>query len=318
VSIAKRRIPLGLVLGTVLLLLLTGCGSMSKKAREAPPQPPAAVPASQEAQREDSPALPSGTQGDVAPGKRSGRYYLDDGPGDNPPRDLDQLADAVPRPETPHPYANQPYIAFGARYVPTAAGKNYKARGIASWYGKRFHGKPTASGEPYDMYQMTAAHPTLPIPSYVRVTNLANKRRVIVRINDRGPFLESRVIDLSYAAAYKLGYAAQGSAEVEVEALSSSAAQALAPAVLEENAAAASAAPGIYLQLGAFGAQSSAESFRDRMARELTWLGASLQVWAEGGLFRVRAGPYRSTALARSAAARIERATSLAPVVLGP
>ncbi len=100
-----------------------------------------------------------------------------------------------------------------------AAVQPFRQRGTASWYGKRFHGKKTASGEPYDMYAMSAAHPTLPIPSYARVTNLANGRSVIVRVNDRGPFHAGRVIDLSYAAAHKLGYIAQGSAQVEVEAI---------------------------------------------------------------------------------------------------
>ena len=97
--------------------------------------------------------------------------------------------------------------------------KPYKKQGVASWYGQRFHGKPTSTGETYDMYQMTAAHPTLPLPSYARVTRLDNGRSVVVRVNDRGPFLRGRLIDLSYLAASKLGYVGQGHAEVEVELL---------------------------------------------------------------------------------------------------
>jgi rare lipoprotein A len=127
------------------------------------------------------------------------------------------VPDAVPRSEALHPWANRPYTVLGQQYVPTTGVKVYRERGMASWYGRKFHGQPTSSGERYDMYAMTGAHPTLPIPSYVRVTNLRNGRNVVVRINDRGPFSNKRLIDLSYTAAYKLGYVATGTAEVEVE-----------------------------------------------------------------------------------------------------
>ena len=150
---------------------------------------------------------------------RGGGYYQDDGPGDNPPPNLDQLADATPRVEPYAGGANRPYNVFGTDYVPDKSNKPYKERGIGSWYGRKFHGQRTSSGEIYNMYAMTAAHPTLPIPSYARVTNLANGKSVIVRVNDRGPFLRNRITDLSYAAAYKLGYAGAGSAMVEVEHL---------------------------------------------------------------------------------------------------
>ncbi len=150
---------------------------------------------------------------------RGGAYYQDDGPGDNPPANLDQLPDAVPRVERLARAANNPYTVFGRQYVPYKTLVSYRQRGIGSWYGRKFHGQRTSSGEPYDMYAMTAAHATLPIPSYARVTNVANERSVIVRINDRGPFHSGRLIDLSYAAAYKLGYAGAGSATVEVEAI---------------------------------------------------------------------------------------------------
>jgi rare lipoprotein A len=106
---------------------------------------------------------------------------------------------------------------MGRKYVPLTRVGIYKQRGTASWYGKRFHGSPTSSGERYDMYKMSAAHPILPIPSYARVTNLANGRSVVVRVNDRGPFHAGRAIDLSYAAAYRLGYVGHGSAQVEIE-----------------------------------------------------------------------------------------------------
>ena len=150
-----------------------------------------------------------------APEKRPGGYYKDDGPGDA--ARLASIPDAVPRAEPLHRYANRPYEAMGRKYVPLTQVGVYKQRGTASWYGKRYHGNPTSSGEKYDMYKMSAAHPILPIPSYARVTNLANRKSVVVRVNDRGPFHAGRAIDVSYAAAYKLGFIAQGSAQVEIE-----------------------------------------------------------------------------------------------------
>ena len=150
-------------------------------------------------------------------GRRGGAYYMDDGPEANPPANLDAVPDAVPRIEPLARGPNNPYTIFGQRYVPDTSGQPYRAQGPASWYGKKYHGKPTSNGERYDMYGMTAAHPTLPIPSYVRVTRVANGKTVVLRINDRGPFLGGRVIDLSYVAAHKLGVLSPGSAEVIVE-----------------------------------------------------------------------------------------------------
>jgi rare lipoprotein A len=147
----------------------------------------------------------------------AGGYYQDDGPAENPPPNLEATADATPQDEPEHPYANRPYVVFGSSYTPVKGRKPYRARGIASWYGRKFHGSRTAVGEVYDMYKMTGAHPTLPLPSYVRVTNLRNGNSVVVRINDRGPFRKDRLIDLSYTAALKLGFLNQGSTEVDVE-----------------------------------------------------------------------------------------------------
>lgn len=151
------------------------------------------------------------------PGPRGGGYYKDDGPDAVTPDNLEAIPDAEPRLEPLHRFANRPYNVFGQGYVPATELRPFRDRGRASWYGRRFHGKPTSSGEPYDMYAMTAAHPTLPIPSYVRVTHSGNGRSVVLRVNDRGPFHKDRIIDLSYTAAYKLGYINSGSAEVEVE-----------------------------------------------------------------------------------------------------
>ena len=149
--------------------------------------------------------------------KRGGGYYKDDGPDANPPSNLDAVPDAVPKLEPFASGPNKPYAALGKNYTPDKTGGAYRAQGLASWYGKKFHGNPTSTGERYDMYAMTAAHTTLPIPSYVRVTRVATGKTVVVRVNDRGPFHDNRIIDLSYVAAHKLGVLKPGSAEVIVE-----------------------------------------------------------------------------------------------------
>ncbi len=140
-----------------------------------------------------------------------------DGPPVNPPANLERVPDAVPRVEPLRSGGpNKPYVALGQTHVPMTSDLPWVESGGASWYGRKYHGRPTASGEVYDMYAMTAAHRTLPIPSYARVRNPANGREVVVRINDRGPFVEGRVIDLSYAAAFRLGLLA-GVAPVQVQ-----------------------------------------------------------------------------------------------------
>ena len=140
-----------------------------------------------------------------------------DGPGANPPADLASLPDAEPRVEPIRPGGpNKPYQVLGREYVPATRDVPFSERGLASWYGRKFHGRRTASGEVYDMYAMTAAHPTLPIPSYARIRNPANGREVLVRVNDRGPFVAGRIVDLSYAAAFKLDLL-RGVAPVELE-----------------------------------------------------------------------------------------------------
>ena len=136
------------------------------------------------------------------------------------PPNLEAIADATPRPEPRSKYGNPPdYEVLGQRYFVLNSATGYKERGRASWYGTKFNGKRTSSGEPYDMFQMTAAHKTLPLPTYVRVTRVSNGKSVIVKVNDRGPFHQGRIIDLSYAAATRLDLLKEGSAEVEVEAL---------------------------------------------------------------------------------------------------
>jgi len=204
VSCGVRLLRAALILS---FLLLSGCGLLSK--HTAPDRQPSAP-----AVTSTAPSTPGPTSS-----KKAGAFYEDDGPGEHPPSNLDSIPDAVPKTEPLRAAANKPYSVFGREYVPQTSLKPFKQRGVASWYGKKFNGAQTSSGEIYDMYAMTAAHPTLPIPSYARVTNPANSRSVIVRVNDRGPFLSERIMDLSYAAAYRLGYVRAGSAQVEVESI---------------------------------------------------------------------------------------------------
>ncbi len=210
---------------------------------------------------------------------KSGGYYEDDGPGDRHPADISNIPDAVPRYEAPSASGNKPYVVRGKMYYPMRDATGYRERGVASWYGKKFHGRRTANGEIYDMYAMTAAHKTLPLPTYVRVRNLRNNRSAIVRVNDRGPFLQNRLIDLSYAAASKLGIVASGTGIVEVEVVSPDDSKkqiAGAPAVeIISTASAASppaetetsAAPRLFLQVGAFTEWDNASSLRIRLER---------------------------------------------------
>ena len=151
------------------------------------------------------------------PAKRPGGYYLDDGPGAKPPADLESIPEAVPRVEPINRGTARPYVVMGKSYTPMTSFAPYKARGIATWYGRRYHGKPTSSGEIYDMYAMTAAHPTLPFGTKVRVTDVKSGRSVTVRVNDRGPFVKGRVIDVSHAAAESLGMTGKGVAKVKLD-----------------------------------------------------------------------------------------------------
>lgn len=160
---------------------------------------------------------PASPVGKPATAGKSPSYYSDDGPPETIPVDLAKIPDATPADEPFHRGASRPYTVFGRTYVPQINNDPFRQTGIASWYGRKFHGQRTAIGEAYDMFAMTAAHPTLPLPSYARVTNLDNRKSVVVRVNDRGPFLHERIIDLSYAAAHRIGIAGPGSGRVLVE-----------------------------------------------------------------------------------------------------
>jgi rare lipoprotein A len=171
------------------------------------------------------------------------RYYANDGPPDHVPADIASTPDAVPRVEPIHPFANRPYAALGRNYTPDTGDAPFEQRGMASWYGRQYQGNRTASGESYDMFAMSAAHPTLPIPSYARVTSVRDGRSVVVRINDRGPFLQNRVIDLSYAAAVRLNIANSGSGEVIVHKITNQEIAAAAPAAQAQPVLARTAEP---------------------------------------------------------------------------
>jgi rare lipoprotein A len=275
-----------------------------------------------------SPSRPSASS-------KPGGYYLDDGPGSNPPANLDSIPEPTPKVEPINKFTSRPYAVLGHAYTPYTRLTPYKARGVASWYGKRYHGQKTSSGEVYDMYAMSAAHTILPLPSYARVTNVATGKSIVVRVNDRGPFHEDRLIDLSYLAAQRLGLLGRGSGIVDVEAIIPgneppqaipAAPQESAPATVVAAAPATTAAPttaavsaesgGIYIQLGAFSAPGNADAFLRKMRMDLGWLADSMNVARKGALYRVHAGPYASREEADRAAERVQKELGFKALVL--
>jgi rare lipoprotein A len=253
-----------------------------------------------------------------------------DGPPDDPPADLASRPDAQPRVEPLRVGGpNKPYTVAGRRYTPMTDDLPLQEQGLASWYGRAFHGRPTASGEPYDMYAMTAAHKTMPLPSYARVFNPANGRSVVVRVNDRGPFAPGRVIDLSYAAAVKLGVQ-RGVAPVQVQRLTHAQIRAgigssgLAPedpppaADGGDRVAAGDADPaaGWWLQLGAFRQRDSALALQRRAATE--WPGQNAALFDDSALVRVRLGPFGSRDEALAMAQQVREQWGLQPQLVEP
>lgn len=265
------------------------------------------------------------------------------GRSDGAPRrklDPDEIKDATPRREPITRAGNKsPYTVLGQTYVLLPSAKGYRATGMASWYGTKFHGESTANGDRYDLYGMTAAHKTLPIPSYVLVTNLENNRQAIVRVNDRGPFVSNRIIDLSYAAATKLGYADKGTAFVEVAVIDvdnwpprapprqppqvappllpapvtpaplrssvSSAATVDTPTPNQAGATAMASSGNHFVQVGAFSVQAAAETVRARLSGALQY---PVSVQPSAGspvLYRVRVGPFVDSASAEQARAEV-------------
>ena len=334
---APRHLPAVIALAA----LMTGCGSTGEHKSLVP------LPWNHKVTPNHGPVLPPAGSG-------RGGYYKDDGPGRNIPPGLELVPDAIVRAEPYAKWANKPYSVFGQTYNPILHEEPFTQRGVASWYGVKFHGQRTSSGEPYDMYKMTAAHPTLPIPSYARVTSIATGKSVVVRINDRGPFHASRIIDVSYTAALKLGLLGKGSHDVEIERLfaddpsrlatlrraATSLAQAFSPApakaqslnvtppppdiaamMLEErvqsnSAASVAATPaGFYLQLGAY---SRAEKAQD-MSRQLADAGVALgtlEVAPVGSVHRLYGGPFETRAQAQEAAKSLPSGLGLKPIVV--
>ena len=249
----------------VVVLMLVACGSHPKRHTPVRPSPvPAPAPSSQ-----------------VPP----------------PPANLAAIPDAVPRAER-RTRAGNPvnYEVLGKRYTVMTSDVGYKERGVASWYGPNFHAKATSNGDAYDMYAMTAAHKTLPIPAYVRVTNLGNGRSVVVRVNDRGPFVDNRIIDLSYTAAWKLDMLRTGTAFVEVEALLPGQTTVTAAAVPPPPPPPLAATRGWYVQAGAFAVEDNAS----RLVARLKAAGIAdvtlRNPGKDGTLWRVRIGPVADVA----------------------
>ena len=220
-------------------------------------------------------------------------------PGDSAPKggsvDISRIPDAVPRDEPLSRYGNPPYYDVkGHRYYTLTSRDGYVERGIASWYGTKFHGRRTSSGEPYDLYQMTAAHKTLPLPTYARVTNLQNGRSVIVKINDRGPFHPNRIIDLSYVAAAKLGILAEGTGLVEVKAINPSVPE-KPPVMASASNPAPTKGSSLFLQVGAFRNQDNAMRLSHKLQNARLGNIHIIEADNTGGpIYRVRIGPLGS------------------------
>jgi rare lipoprotein A len=354
-SILNRQLMRSHLLALAITALLAACGG-NPPLKSITKAPTASAPAKQAPT--STPNNESATKSEPKLG--AGGYYLDDGPGDNPPDNIDSIPSASLKTEQLNKRANKPYSALGQKYTPMTGYVPYKKQGIASWYGKRFHGKKTSTGEVYDMYAMSGAHTILPIPSYVKVTNPANGRSVIVRINDRGPFKHDRLIDLSYAASYQLRLIKQGSGLVEVETIDTSpealhkistdlsmqaattslstaqntssestppsntssitqttaieATPTVTPAIT--TAATSTLNSQFYVQAGAFKNEANGDLLQKKI--QSLDLGENVGVANvyNGGLYRVKLGPYASKSQADFSAANIRRQLNIAAHVI--
>lgn len=208
--------------------------------------------------------------------------------------DWESIPDAEPRIEPLSKTGNPvSYVVNGKRYYVTAKTRDYSETGLASWYGTKFHGNLTSSGEPYDMYKMTAAHKSLPLPSYVSVTNLENNKQIIVKVNDRGPFIDGRIIDLSYAAAHKLGIVRNGTAEVEVKVLAAPQNDSTESGTNGYANLAEAGPQQFFVQLGAFSEIDNAEQFRKQLSLQSIEPNLVKTVYREDGdLHKVQVGPF--------------------------
>ena len=294
------------------VLLAAGCGGAGRAPvfdAIARALPPLAGESKSEVKDEAQNESPSALASDGA----GGGFYLDDGPPAVSSADLAAIPDAAPRAEPILAARNRPYSALGQNFSPMTELRPYRRRGLASWYGRRYHGRKTSLGETYDMFKMTAAHPTLPLPSYARVTRVdAPDKTVVVRVNDRGPFLRGRIIDLSYAAAAKLGIVKNGVGAVEVELLlppfaddsprpsaaPAADAPADAPPSVVDSVAAPAALPA--LQLAALSDPDSARRLRDLAAEHLLAraIDNPVRIDVENGFFKIRVVGYPDRAAA--------------------
>lgn len=323
ITTSRKIIPASVVM---LMLLLTACTTVDLNVRENKKTP-------SEVTTVSKPTATTASTQQAPTTKGRGAYYQDDGPGDQTPEGLMSVPDAIPKIEPFAKGPSKPYTVFDKTYTPITDYRPFIQRGVGSWYGKKFHGQRTASGEIYDMYKMTAAHPILPIPSYARVTNIRNGKQVIVRINDRGPFLASRIIDLSYTAAYKLGYANDGSAELQVERLlpdeiarmtAQDGAQQAVNSLTEDDAISRLSAnantnttkvgqegSGFYMQLGAYAqaqnAQAALEGLKSSWPPELP-LPSVIQ---NQGIYRLHSGPFISREEASKAARQLQNSMQI-------
>lgn len=318
------------LLATLLPIFFSACSSSPKITAALEQRKPVANAPLAKPNASNTPDLPKANSG-------RGGYYQDDGPGDNPPVDLESIVDPIPVVEAFSRSGNKPYVVFGKTYTPITDNTTpFKQRGVASWYGKKFHGQKTSSGELYDMYKITAAHPTLPIPSYARVTNTENGKQIIVRINDRGPFHSARIMDLSYTAALKLGYLGKGSSLMEIERLlpadiekmaENRQNQAAAPVVAKQEIkkdqisldeliaaqenkplekfsaplAATAQTPAFYIQFGAYAIRANAETNMSSLKTKLENRLPDFDIVEQGSLYRLISGPFNSRAEATTA-----------------
>ena len=225
--------------------------------------------------------------------KKKGAYYLDDGPEENPPDNLDKIPDAKPKYEPLSKTANRPYVAFNKKYFPMKKIIPFTEKGHASWYGKRYHGRKTSIGETYDMYQMTGAHKTLPLPCYIKVTNLGNNLSVIIRVNDRGPFIDERIVDLSYAAAHRIKIIERGSELVKIEMVNPS----LVKNDIKEinkDLLKVSSTKNFYIQAGAFSNEDNASNLMNRLSKIKFKDALNIKKINKNSLHLITIGPYNN------------------------
>ena len=315
-----RALRLAVRLVPLLVVFLAACAS------KPPPRPVARDDARppRDASR-DVPPPPQVREGAAPWAERDGGPPI--------PPDVSRVPEPVPRAEPPARYGNKsPYTVLGRTYQVLPSSRGYVERGLASWYGTKFHGRLTSSREPYDMYAMTAAHKTLPLPTYARVTNLENGRSIVVRVNDRGPFYDGRIIDLSYSAAIKLGIQVRGTGRVEVRAIDPSdpdASRESLAAIVQPPRAAPPAAPAarpgtvaargesVLFQVGAFADKDNAKRLADRLEdADIDDVSVDRERVSGRRVYRVRVGPVRGRD-AGSVQARLAR-LGLKPVVVAP